>query len=355
VATISGTGLVVTVNGVALGAATITVATQDGNNTASCAVTVVEVTAPAIYITGKFGLYVDGQRDMGVGDNQVWETRVDDSYNTYTVGWRYDASADRQYEPCLYKNGVPNILPMAHMGGDKEACAYGLWVADGHVYAVGFGQGLDGMINARLWIDGEPSPLQGIGEVNSTYSYAYAVRERNGDVYVAGGADGGADGPSRPAIWKNGTKYIMPGSFTYLGDMDFASNGGLYVFGNRAIYKVAADLSGMTQEPMDSGYPMHMSIDSADIYAAGYSGDDACYWKNGTRHTVPRPAGATWAEAHDIYVYGGHAYMSGRSSGGGTYRVELWIDGAHIADARRPDYATATGTMVNTSRILAKQ
>jgi hypothetical protein len=355
VATVRGSGLAATVRGAALGAATITAATEDGGHTAACAVTVVEPTDPAVYITGRFGLYVDGARDEAVGDNQAWETRIDGAGDVYTAGSRLGGGADPLPAPCLYVNGEPNILPTGRAGA--EGGAYGLWLAGGRAYVAGYENGPDGdATHARLWIDGQPSPLHGTAEDGQRSSYAWAVRERDGDIYVAGGAQGENLG-QRPVIWKNGQMHVMPGGFAYIRDIDFAADGTLYAFGDGAVYRVAADLSTMAQVPRDPGTALRMYVDGDDVYAVGQSGLDACYWKNGLRHDVGRPADVSYSQITSVHAHGGRLYMSGRSYVGYPdyySRLELWIDGERIDDQRRPAFSTPVNGLTYASHILVK-
>jgi uncharacterized protein YjdB len=354
VATVAGAGASATVSGVALGGAAITARTEDGGYTASCQVTVVEPIDPAIYITGRFGLFIDGAKDSAIGDNQVWETRVDASGAAYTAGSLLDQDAGPEAVACLYRNGVPGILPAVQPGG--ESCAYGLWLAGGHAYAAGVENGAGGAPNARLWIDQQPSPLRGTIEDGGHSSHAWAVRELNGDVYVAGGAQDESLA-QRPVIWKNGDMHAMPGGFAYLRDMDFAADGTLRAFGDGAVFTVAADLSTMTETfRATGGLAGRMHVFGDDVYVVGrlYS-NDACYWLNGEPHSLGRPPDVSYSEATGICVFEGSVFVSGRSYTGSPYmysRLELWIDGEYIEDSRRPVYETTANGLTWTSHIF---
>jgi uncharacterized protein YjdB len=315
-------------------------------------------------MAGGFGLYVNGQHDYSIGYEELNGVLVDDAANVHATGWYYDYDDDDVYwKAAYYRNGSTSVLPMT-LQGAYEA---GAWDADlapnGDAYVVGYEMG-GGVRAARHWKvtpDGDATPLAlpGIIETNYTYSYARAVRVHNGDVYVVGGAED-EDYGEHPVIWKNQVKHEVPGhSFTLLQDVGFDSKGVMYVLGSDGhIYTVAPDLSSVTRTPFGdaSGQLFRMFIDGDDVYAAGYVGNYAYYWKNGERLALASPQDANWTEAGDVFVLDGHVYVVGHSYHGlGAYRAQLWIDDQPVHDDRSIEDAFATSDKARASAVFVKQ
>jgi uncharacterized protein YjdB len=368
VVTVGGTGAVATVTAIGLGTTVVAAVAQDGGWTAYCTVMVLtpaQLGEPTIFIAGGFGLYVDGQPDQAIGDQELNDVLVDDDANIHAAGWYYDYDDDDVYwKAAYYRNGTPSILPMTLPSVD-EAGAWGADLApNGDAYVVGYERG-GGVRAARHWKvapDGSatPLPLPGIIETNYTYSYALAVRVFNGDIYVAGGAEDAGYG-EHPVIWKNQVKYeILGHSFTNFRDIGFDPQGTMYVLGSdNHVYTVAPDLSSITRTAFgDAGARLaHIFIDGDDVYAAGYVGNYAHYWKNGQCHPLEPPPGANWTEAGDISAFDGHIYIVGCSYHGYTqgYRTQLWIDGMPIHDDRSIEEVFVSNEKAVANAILVKQ
>jgi uncharacterized protein YjdB len=352
VARVAGNGATATVTAVAEGKARIT-ATSVGHPAmvGACDVAGEDV---AIYMGGGFGLYPDGGRNDALDGNNVNNILIDAQGNVHVVGSHYSSASNQHIYPAVYyRNGVSIPLPMGAMQSTFESQARAIDIApDGNAYIVGYEY--QGDTIARLWKvtptgDVETFNLPDTDPRGWEKSWANAVRWRDGSLYVAGGDQGPASAyTNHPVIWKDDAKYEMPGyNFQEIIDMAFAADGAIYVLGsNNSVYSVAPDLSGMTPVPFDAvRYSYSIFVDGNDLYLAGCTGASADttvarYWKNGGAPIeLESPADAVWAEAQDIFVYGGSVYAVGCSFHGAAlgYRAQLWIDGELIQDGRSID------------------
>jgi uncharacterized protein YjdB len=351
VATVIGNGVTATVTAVAEGTARIT-ATAAGFPSVMGHCDVVVVEEFAIYMGGGFGLYMDGVRSDVLDGNNVNNILIDARGNVHVVGSHYSSASNQFIYPAVYyRNGVSIPLPMI-MAGAFESQARAIDIApNGDAYIVGYEYKGDTI--ARFWRvtpagDVETLALADTDPTGWEKSWANAVRWRDGSLYVAGGDQGPAPAyTSHPVIWKDDTKYEMPGNLQELIDMAFADDGSIYVLGsNNTVYSVAPNLSGMTPVAFGSvRYLYSIFVDGNDLYLAGCTGESANvtvarYWKNGGAPIeLESPAGAEWAEANDIFVHDGSVYAVGCSYHGSTlgYRAQLWIDGELIQDDRSID------------------
>ena len=354
IATVTGTDLVGSVTGVAVGNCTITVTTEDGAFTATCPVEV--SVEPVTYAAGNFGLYVDGQPNTAIGRQALRDVAVDGSGNVHAVGIYTNPGGAVEHTAVWYKNGVRTLLPLTHGADDEQAEADGIAINGSDVYIVGnevFEGGPWGYGKvARLWKNGVFTPLQNTDETGDIWSTAFAVKVFNGNVFVAG--HDYAD-QRYPCIWKNGVQtvcdweedfYYFEGS---IEDMCILSDGTIYVIvqdywmamfgiddGDRSVWRVSPDLSTWTYVLgwQDDIVPIHLFADGMDYWVAGthYDDDEGHYWKNGTPGTgvtLQHPAGASVTEADDIFVLDGSVYAIGLAEyyDDDTYRVVQWKDG----------------------------
>jgi hypothetical protein len=326
-------GATVTVKPVAVGTAMITVTTVDGGWTDTCAVAVAAAAEPTVYIGGYFGLYADADHDGAIGGHDIYAVGVDGAGNVHAAGQRYDPGADIRWAPAYFFNGAMTLLPTKPDA--REGWANGMFVTeDGHAYVAGYQENNPNYSRlALLWLDGQPVELQGAGEVDGSgemyWTRANAVCVHNGAVYVAGMSENESHS-TRSAIWKDGVKHLMP-YYTELTDMAIDSAGVIYAMGGTQIYRVAPDLASMEEVPHAGGVKYGMCVDGTDLYVVGYTGDDPLYWKNGTPHGLPMPAGADWSGADRVFVRNGVAYVAGTRSVPGIHHVQLWVDGQPVA------------------------
>jgi uncharacterized protein YjdB len=339
VATVSGEGLVGAVTGVADGWATITIATHDGNKTASCTVTVGEPADPAIYIATPVGLYKDGILDANIGAQAVGAVLVDAAKHVHAAG-------SKNGMPAYYLDGVPTMLE-ATLGGEiPRGGAYGIALANnGDVHIAGWERdNAQWFEAARYWVNGYREELPGIDETGEAFSYARAVVLYGGDIYVVGGVNSLSWEPT-PSVWKNGTMHApsIPSYAMYFADMAFDSAGVPYLLGDEdGLFRTTTDLSSATGIPIEMPpgawfYGVHaMAIDGDDVYLVG-NGGAAVYWKNGQEPTyLPLPEGAsTYSNAGAVCMHEGKLYIAGTCGlSAGGFRILLWIDGALVDDDR---------------------
>jgi hypothetical protein len=302
---------------------------------------------PAMYVVGDFGLFVDGEADAGLagGANQLAEVFVGDTGDVHLAGWYYNSSATPAFQAAYWKNGARTMLPTTWTGATLlESDAWGLTVSGANVYVAGseirYRPGSDPddeeyEYMAKLWVNGVAQTLEGAGAVDGSgamlSSQARAVRVHAGSVYVAGFSED-AGHNVRATIWKDGARFQMTGLEASFQNMVIDTAGNIYCRYSSNIYKVAANLLSYETITLDGsgGAKLGMAVDGADWYVVGWMGNDAYYWKNnGAATLLPRPAGATWVEAHSAHVHNGTLYVAGVRSQSGYY-TQLWKGGADV-------------------------
>jgi uncharacterized protein YjdB len=364
VARVSGAGLVGTVAALATGSATITITTDEGPYTASCAITVAQTSDPTVFIATRYGLFKGtatvGGRDADIGNNLVADVVIDSRGNVHAVG-QYGSLA------AYWLNGVRTMLPvtLAYSG------ATGVCVTDdGYVYISGFERtGTANQFIARLWANGVQVPLADVSEAGTPRSRACRVRVRNGDVYVGGGIATANTGTTyQSVIWKNGVRYNFTTGNNFIQDMDFRTDGSLAVLcsasadgyptgdpDTKTLYNINAALTTKTAVTLTNSstlYGLRLFVDGDDAYVcteasvsnAGAGSYRPVYWKvtgnTSTRTVLPVPADNTsvapnggYGGGSAMYVHGGSVYVAGYnniypSSYNFTGYVGLWKDGA---------------------------
>ena len=343
--------LTATVTPLAAGTATITVASvADPSKKANCNVVVAQGAQPGggrVYIAGGFGLFKNGQRDTTIeSQHRVRRVVVDSSGVVHACGqYRdYGSLTANGWSAAYWKDGALTILPPGHPSGIYEMITEDIWVSGGHVYIVGWERGTNYTRVARLWIDGQLSELQGIADEPFVYSYAWAVREHDGHVYVVGNYEPTVTDSFRAVIWKDGVKHDFTNIFSFNG-IAFDSNGDLYVIED-ALWKLSADLSSATLVQEIDGELGCLFIDGTDVYTAGVlvEGDNEYsihYWKNGVQYDLEIPEITYQMGPTDLFVTGGHVYTAGYWRPFPLFKPLLWIDGKITkdpADGAVPDY-----------------
>jgi hypothetical protein len=329
--------------GVAPGLATITATAKDGSNvTGACTVNVTPI-PPKIYValgpTGAnpgaaAGLYVDGVKDAGIGDQDLVDVFVDDAGNVYVAGWHYGSGAH-------YVNGEPTAF---------GAGAYGMAVSGGHVYVAGYETA--GGTRAALWKDGEPVTLNAAG-TGTTVGHGVTL-DKDGHVYV-GAWTNELEGHRHPVIWKDGEKYLNADIHNQcIIDLIVADDGILTATLMNMDAASVPQYTAWTVQPnaLATGWTrieseagdnfVRLFRDGADMYFAGYNGNNAYYWKSSNggpwnKTSLPSSAGAQWTQGRDIYVHpNGGVYVLGMSlTASGGYQPEVWVNGILIDDERR--------------------
>jgi uncharacterized protein YjdB len=359
VVTVVGNGQVGSVTGVGLGTATITVTTEDGNKTATCAVTVLEAVDHEIYVAGHFGVYKDGGLDARFPtDQRIMDIFVDAEGSVHAVGTFLDPGST-EWEAAHWKNGARTVLEKGYIENTAGAGANAMFVDGFDVYIAGFeafyhdGERCE---LQRLWKNGQRYQLEG----HTYYTHipmaaATSVRVHNGDVYAAGYSNQ-VDGWQRPVIWKNGAQHLNQAMEDYqILDFGVASNGIIYALCENEWAKLwgVAPFTVWVVQPDLTTWALafslwdtsglngwidapHLFVEGNDCYAVGYIDYDAYCWKNGESIMLEHPAGAYWVEADDIFVLDGDVYIAGCATGDedqSSYSLVLWKNGAVVLDA----------------------
>jgi uncharacterized protein YjdB len=106
-------------------------------------------------------------------------------------------------------------------------------------------------------------------------------------------------------------------------------------------------LNGVTQPAYAGAQVTDVQIDASGVvHACGVASNEAVYWKDGVRSTLPRTASAVYAEATALAVEGSNVYVCGyettQAGGSNTYRAKYWVNGVNtvINDPTEPLWST---------------
>jgi hypothetical protein len=307
---VAGAGATATVVANAPGTATITVATQDGGRTATCAVVVSDV-------------YIAGHEHDSSDRARAWHNDVirtlsneynssarsifvsgGDVYAAGSVG--YDSSA------CIWKNNAGQRLAPVESG------ARSIFVSGGDVCVAGYvGFGMNA--RATVWINGSAQRL------SSVQSYASSAQASGGDVYVVGHENDRTG--FRATLWINGSPRRLCDVDSQASSV-FVSGGDVYVAGYTDGSARCAMLwkNGVPQTlGGDASYARSVFVSGGDVYVAGEEGGRATLWKNGDARLL----GDAGSRANSVFVLGDDVYAAGSVSGSGYNRyATLWRNGA---------------------------
>jgi hypothetical protein len=280
----------VVVTGVSAGTATVTVRTDDGNKTDTCAVTVTGSSGPAtVYVAG-----LVGNPETGSGRATLWT------------------------------NGVPTQL------SDAASEANAVWVSGNTVYVAGY-QIISGTYRPTLWTNGAATLL---GTENGAVSRLFVS---GSDVYAVGPVGTPLNtNNERGTLWKNGAVAHRFDGSRYVGTRGlFVSGSDVYVSGSEQVsntQQVATIWKNNVAERLSSslsfGYADSVFVSGGDVYASGYvdSANDsrAAFWKNGalTRLSSNRSTGSS------VFVSGGNVYVFGNEMVSNANNATIWKDGA---------------------------
>jgi uncharacterized protein YjdB len=324
-ASTTGATATVTVTGVAQGSATITAASLDGP-TASVEVSVTDlnVKGPGVYVACDIGLFKDGA--YVIDDMFFNDVYVDQQYNVHATGFRhYD------HMGVYLLNVVTTDLPREPWATEVYGASMAV-LDNGDVYIAGHQYaGQPYKFQATLWKNGE---LQVLESADALTSQATSVAVHGGNVYVAG-AYINSLGKVEPCLWLNG-QFLPFGpefqdEFYATLSIAVADDGTVYVGGDFGV--VAVDVANGTYEDiLDSNgnpytsYTLGVCAVGNDMYAVGWTGNDAVYYDQfHNMHVLPR-AQNVWAEAQGVRVTDtGDVYIAGRDSNG--QRLVVWVNG----------------------------
>jgi hypothetical protein len=269
--------------------------------------------------------------------------------DVYTVG--YEMSANGKYVGKVWKNSAELYV---FGDGFREAIAYDLHVSGSDVYAAGYELNANGNAVAKVWKNN--AVLYNLTNGNQK-AYIHSMYVFNDDIYVCGQNTNGY-GTLRGTVWKNGSQLFtfgpsagtqssnaldicVSGNYVYVsGNIDpsyayiYRYNNGngtvdngyyqyeatgrtnpyayaysidiesndLYVAVSSTIDKVYKN--GNELYDMGSGKISDISVQSRNVYIAGYELDTAKVWKNGEQLYVLTD-GTKTARASGIFVVSG--------------------------------------------------
>jgi hypothetical protein len=384
IATIAWSGLNATVTAVAPGQTTVTVTSvSDPSKKDECVVTVLPVKPanPDVYVSGHFGVYVNGVKDtrFPVANTTypqytgIEDVCIDAAGNIHASGNFFD-TAKSMFEAVWYKNGTQEVLQMNHGADDLESDAYGMTVDGMDVYIAGGEWFVDSYGNEklapRLWKNGLIQPLESNeGDGFEDHCWATSVHVYNGVVYVGGETDED-DGWPRPVVWRNGVEHIFHNlddyeiydfgietSGTYAGSLFALCFNDYYdIYGDNGpwtVWRISPDTNNMTKvfNMVPSQYGATMYSEVVHIFAegdkwwiCGYIDDDGTYWTSEGQYVkLQHPTGLNYGEANDIFVRDGDIYVAG-VAGVNAYPSS---QGFRIAQWKNGDYITGEGAITD--------
>ncbi|MDR0499043.1 MAG: Ig-like domain-containing protein [Holophagales bacterium] len=362
VATVTGTGNTVTINGIKAGTAKITVATEDGGKQASCTVTVLSKLISGdvvVFSKDPMTLWINGEIANGItGRRDIINCMFVANKNLYLAG--YETIIDekgRKEVATIWKNGVPQYL--SHGNSDTTSSRIAsIFVTDddvvyaaGHEYATGtdFYKPRDPI--AMIWKNGVPQRLTE-GNNDTVISSIFVS---GNDVYVGGSYF--YDNASRSnlaTVWKNGIQECVAESLQdsywgYLGaDMRqssvssvFISNNKVYLSGseNYSINPIAVlwtdgNRTRLTAPPFtnsSSSSAASVYVSDNNVYVAGSERNGntgvthAMLWKNGVPQQLS--IGDYGGVARSVFVSGNDVYVTGRQLQNSGTLATLWVNG----------------------------
>ena len=254
------------------GTAIISVTTKDGNITENCTLF---VTSKTIYIASNNQLWINGITQNLGGISTVNSIFVSDNNDVYVVGYGDGEQSDVTAK--LWKNGV-----VQNLTNDENSIANSVFVSNNNdVYVTGWCQ--NGSVT--FWKNGIAQNLDGFA--NSVFV------SNNNDVYVAGW-NRNEQNIVVAKLWKNGiaqnlsdeTKVAYAHSIFVNGNDVYVVGGEMIDSYNRCVPKLWKN--GVVQNlPSVSDY--YYSYDSYPIFVSGnniYVVDDRTLWINGVAHPI---------------------------------------------------------------------
>ncbi|MES2748499.1 MAG: hypothetical protein V4648_08965 [Bacteroidota bacterium] len=268
------------------------------------------------------------------GDSSTPTPTVKD---VYVVGYE---SSGGVYVPKYWKNGTATILE-TFAGGLAES----IFVSGDDVYAAGhIYSGGGGASVAVYWKNGTIASLAA-----SSDSYATGIFVSGTDVYVCGYEM--SAGTYRARYWKNGVVYSLT---------DGTNNAyarGIFVFGSD-VYVCGSEngSGGSTAKYWKNSVAVNLTTQANgcnatsitmvgnDIYVSGREGNDAVYWKNGTKTVVSTVTAGSYFQGNDIALNGTDVYVAGWEETPGPTQGRVWKNGAAT---NLNNYGYATGVCVS--------
>jgi len=334
------------------------------SNTAGSQANCVYVSGNNVYVAGC--VLNDGQLGKGV----IWRNGIDQNWSgsgnfmsIVVSGNNVYAGGERGLWKDKLKQNLQSISPSAgNRGGGNSVCS--IHVSNGKVYAAGYDW--DPVIQTRvaaLWIDGAVTKL-GNGGFESV---AMSVHVFGNDVYVAG-FERTAQKIQVATLWKvvngnvetirlsDGTSNQCANSVITMRSKEprstvnaVTANPSVYVAGDFEVSGLMKD-GKIQSQCVGELYSVYVT-ERNEVYAAGYFGNEAVCYKNGTRFVFPRNPSSDSAEAKFVHVSdGGDVYMAGREcyDSDGHSVAKLWLNGVERPVALGSDTVSSSANSVYT-------
>lgn len=189
----------------------------------------------------------------------------------------YIAGGIDTYNATYWINSVRHSLPSYR---SLVSIANDITASSNLVYVCGYvGRPTDSIYTAKLWLNGEEEVL-----ANSTDAVANAVAFSQGDIYVVGWKKIG--NTINAVYWKNGQQFIL--GIGVANDI-FIDNNTIYIGGHifnnfnsqRAAYW-KNNLLTILENDANSDV-VAISVSDNNIFAAGRTNNNACYWRNNVK------------------------------------------------------------------------
>jgi uncharacterized protein YjdB len=319
VATVNNSGLV---TAVANGSTTITVATQDGNKTATCAVTVAPVAATGVTLNRR-------NMSLALGESEpIVATVLPENAANKNVTWTTSnagiATVSAAGVVTATGRGTATITATTADGGHKATCDVSLV----NVYVAG----QDEMWRAAVWKNGALYPLTQLTDTVAEGTGCSVYVTDAGDVYVLDREWEYEELDYSPwyryavttKVWKNGLPHLsMPIEGHYYSGTNIVE---------RAYHQ-----------------PHSIFVSGSDVYVCGiliktpaYSSTTEYHprlWKNGVLQPLEYDAETKYAWPQSVFAANGNVYVAGSGRVGTPVRqfAALWVNGSvtylHSAEA----------------------
>jgi len=345
------------VTGVSAGTATITVTTEDGGFTATCAVTVEEPPPPpgaAVYLAGSYNdegtvtacYWKDGERKtlaLPSGTNYssasgiaVCANEVGEGGSVYITGY-YRVSDD--FTACYWEDEVRKNLDLPIGAGESYTDAIAVCANEvgegGSVYIAGH-YTTDGGLNTIgcYWKDGQRTDLVLPSGTNGIYAIsAIAV---SGDVVYIAGSYRNENWQTRACYWKNGQitsldEYYSTSAIALSGDSVYVAGYVAEMYYSAAYYWKDTVKKALPSGEEDYSTTTAIALSGNSVYITGYylKNDSfaACYWEDEIMTDLTFPADAVSSYALAIAISNGSVYIAGSYSDNNKTTACYWKDG----------------------------
>jgi len=324
---------IVTAN--AIGAATITVITQDGNHEARCNITV--ALTNNVYAVG-------AENNVAVfWKNKNTPIRLSNSYSqanavfvadycAYVAGYENNPQGISIAKLWMIDDATQTVSSRTLTNGNSDANANSVFVAGNVVYVAGY-EYVQGKMTATLWKSGDATKyLSNLNNGAFGNASASAVFVSGSDIYVAGSEHIYANGKAVATLWKNNEapkrlSCVNDGAFGNANaNSVFVSAGNVYVVGHEYNYSQAKN-SAFLWKNNDAARILNDSGNDANAYSVFVSGNKV--YVAGYEYLSARDVATLWevnentykrlselnSQAYSVYAIGNDVYLSGTENG----------------------------------------